>query len=65
MALTQQEREWIDNHFEALSREITELKISMAVQKVKVGALSAIFGVLGGSIPVSLMIAVYFIRSWN
>lgn len=54
--ITQQEREWLDCHFNKLQEQITLVRIEIAKLKVK----SGIWGIIGGCIPVAIMIAIYF-----
>jgi len=55
--ITQKEREWIDCHFTKLQEQLTVVRIEIAKLKVK----SGIWGVIGGTIPVVIVIAIYFI----
>ena len=55
--ITQKEREWIDCHFSKLQEQLTIVRIEIAKLKVK----SGIWGVIGGTIPVVILIAMYFI----
>jgi hypothetical protein len=58
MALTQDDRNWIEKHFENLLTAIIVNKVDIAVLKTKAG----MFGMIGGIIPIAIMIAVYFIK---
>lgn len=55
--ITQQEREWLDCHFTKLQEQLTQVRIEIAKLKVK----SGVWGVIGGSVPVVILIAIYFI----
>ena len=55
--ITQQERDWLDCHFTKLQEQITLVRIEIAKLKVK----SGIWGVIGGTIPVVIFIAIYFL----
>lgn len=57
MALTQKEREWIEKHFNSLNDRITEVRIEIAKLKVKAG----IFGVIGGMIPITVLLCAYLL----
>jgi len=57
MSLTQSEREWVQGQFDDLRRELVQIQIDIATLKVKAG----VFGVIGGIIPVLVMIGIYFI----
>lgn len=55
--LDKEERVWIDNHFDTLRREIVKLQVDVAALKVK----ASIWGIIGGSIPVIITIAMYLV----
>uniref|UniRef100_A0A6M3L3R2 Uncharacterized protein n=1 Tax=viral metagenome TaxID=1070528 RepID=A0A6M3L3R2_9ZZZZ len=55
--ITSKEREWIECHFMKLQEQLTLVRIEIAKLKVK----SGIWGVIGGTIPVIILIAIYFI----
>ena len=55
--ITQKEREWLDCHFTKLQEQLTQVRIEIAKLKVK----SGIWGVIGGSVPVVILIAIYFL----
>ena len=55
--ITQKERDWIDCHFTKLQEQITLVRIEIAKLKVK----SGIWGVIGGTIPIVILLAIYFI----
>ena len=57
MALNQKEREWLECHFTKLNDRISDLRVDIATLKVKAG----IFGVIGGVIPVAILLCVYLI----
>lgn len=57
MALTSAERDWLDGKFEHLEETIVKNRVDIAILKVKAG----IFGIIGGTIPVAVMISVYFL----
>ena len=57
MALTEKEREWLECHFNKVNDKITKILVEIAVLKVK----SGIWGVIGGTIPVVILIAIYCI----
>ena len=57
MALTQKERTWIESHFNKMNDRISDLRVDIATLKVKAG----IWGLLGGAIPVIVLIGVYII----
>lgn len=57
MALTKNERTWIESHFDALRREVVKVQIDIATLKVKAG----IWGLIGGAIPVVITIAIYLL----
>ena len=42
----------------ALQVEINSLRVDMATQRVKVGLVATVLGVVGGIVPVSIMILV-------
>ena len=56
MALNQNERKWIEDHFTKLNDQITNVRVDIATLKVKAG----IWGIIGGVIPVLISIALYF-----
>ena len=55
--ITEKERIWIDGHFTKLYEQLTQVRIEIAKLKVK----SGIWGVIGGAIPVVILVAIYFI----
>jgi hypothetical protein len=57
MSLTIKEREWIQGEFDKLSAEVVKVQIGQAVLKVK----SGIWGLVGGCIPVVILIGIYII----
>lgn len=57
MSLTEKERDWLECHFTKVNDKITKILVEIAVLKVK----SGIWGAVGGSIPVVILIAIYFI----
>ena len=56
MALTEKDRTWIEGHFERLRELIVSNQIDIAVLKIKAG----IWGLIGGTIPIVILIATYF-----
>ena len=52
MSFTDKEREWLEEHFDELRREMVQLQIAVATLRVKAG----IWGLLGGAIPVGIFI---------
>ena len=56
--LTVREQEWLNNHFAKIQEQLTLIRIDVAKLKVK----SGIWGVIGGCVPVIILIAIYFIR---
>jgi hypothetical protein len=57
MALNQRERDWIEQHFDTLRREVVKIQIDIATLKAKAG----IWGLIGGAIPVVITIAIYLV----
>lgn len=57
MALTEKERNWFEDRFEKLNDRITEVRVDIAGLKVK----SGIFGVIGGVIPVTVLLCIYLL----
>jgi hypothetical protein len=55
--ITQDERKWIDCHFSKMQEQITLVRIELAKLKVK----SGVWGVIGGAIPVIILVAIYLI----
>ena len=51
------DREWIDDKFESLRREIVKVQIDIATLKVK----SGIWGLIGGSIPILITLLIYLV----
>jgi hypothetical protein len=56
MALTQKEHEWLDTKFDGIHDRFTEVLVEIAKLKIK----SGVWGLVGGLIPVVIMIAIYF-----
>ena len=56
MALTNEDRNWIQEKFDELRDLIIANRVDIAVLKVKAG----IFGIIGGSIPVLITLAIYW-----
>ena len=54
--MTQRERDWIEGHFGKLNDRLTEVRIEIAKLKIKAG----IWGIIGGAIPVLIIIGIYF-----
>ncbi len=52
MSFTDKERQWLEEHFDELRRELVQLQISVATLRVK----ASIWGLLGGAIPVGIFI---------
>ena len=61
MALTKAERNWIEEHFESLRREIVKVQIDVATLKARGG----FYGLIGGMIPIIILICVYLITKWG
>jgi hypothetical protein len=57
MALSTNDKKWIEGKFESLRNHITQNRIDIAVLKVK----SGVWGLLGGLVPVLITIALYFV----
>jgi hypothetical protein len=57
MALSMNDKKWINTKFKELSELVTKNRIDIAVLKVKAG----VWGVIGGAIPILITIAMYFI----
>lgn len=55
--MTADDRAWIENHFDTLRREVVKIQIDLAGLKVK----SGLVGLLGGCIPVIVLLCVYWI----
>lgn len=55
--MTKQEQQWINDHFAKVQEQFALLRVDIAQLKVK----SGIWGVIGGTIPVVILIAIYFI----
>lgn len=55
--ITDKEREWIEGHFTKLQDQLILVRIEIAKLKVK----SGIWGVIGGTIPVIILAAIYLI----
>jgi len=59
MSLTNDERKWIEGHFDGLRRELVGVQIAVAKLTVKAG----IWGVFGGAIPIIITAGIYiFLR---
>lgn len=58
MSFTEDERNWLDEHFENIRREVFQLRID--VEKLKVKA--SIWGALGGGITVLITACIYLLR---
>lgn len=54
MSLTDNERSWIESHFDDLRKEVVQARIDIATLKVKAGA----WGLMGGMIPVIIYLAI-------
>ncbi len=52
------DREWFDKKFDELRKEVVKVQIDVATLKVKAG----VWGLIGGSIPLAIMLAAYFIE---
>lgn len=61
MSLTDNERAWIDDHFDNLRREVVALRIEVEKLKIKYGTTAGIWGLLGGCIPVGITICTYLL----
>ncbi len=57
--MTGDEQKWMERHFEKVNDRLTDVRIEIAKLKVKAG----IWGVIGGAVPVLIMLAIYFLRS--
>ena len=55
--LSRDDRNWIEDHFTKLRELIVENQIAIAVLKVKAG----IFGIIGGMIPIIIMLCIYWL----
>lgn len=55
--MIQKDREWIENHFDSLRREVVKVQIDIATLKVKAG----IWGLIGGAIPVAAALGIYLL----
>jgi putative component of toxin-antitoxin plasmid stabilization module len=55
--MTIDDRKWIETHFEKLNDRIAELRVEIAMLKVKAGT----FGLIGGVIPIAVMLCIYWI----
>ena len=53
MSFTDKEREWLEEHFDELRREMVLLQIAVATLRVKAG----VWGLIGGMIPVGIFIS--------
>lgn len=52
MSFTDKEREWLEEHFDELRREMVQLQLAVATLRVKAG----VWGLLGGAIPIGIFI---------
>lgn len=57
MALSNNDKKWIEEKFKALTEVVTKNRIDIAVLKVK----SGVWGLIGGLIPVLITIALYLV----
>lgn len=57
MALSHNDRKWIEQHFSNLRELIVKNQVAIGVLETKAG----IFGLIGGCIPIIIMIALYFL----
>lgn len=55
--MTRKERDWIDCHFTKVNEQITLVRIEIAKLKIK----SGIWGLMGGLIPIVIMIGLYLL----
>jgi hypothetical protein len=60
MALTKDERTWVESHFSKVNDRLTEVLVDIATLKVK----CSIWGLIGGSIPVAIMLCGYLVTKW-
>ena len=58
MSFTDTEREWLDEHFENIRRELFNLRIDVEKLKVK----SGVWGALGGGVAVLVAVCIYLLR---
>ncbi len=58
--MTTEDRKWIEGKFKDLTKEVVLLRIGQAKLFVKCG----VWGLLGGSIPVLIMLAIIVIRGY-
>lgn len=56
--MTSDDRKWIEGKFDSLTREVVLLRVGVAKLSVKCG----VWGLVGGSIPVLIMLAIIVIR---
>jgi hypothetical protein len=59
--VTNQDRTWIEGHFESLRREVVKVQVDIAMLKVKAG----VWGVLGGVATVAVAVGLYAISKWG
>ena len=55
--ITKTEQQWLNEHFTKIQEQLTLIRIDIAKLKVK----SGIWGVIGGCVPVVILIAIYFV----
>lgn len=53
------DREWIEEKFESLRREVVKVQIDIATLKVK----ASLWGALAGAIPVIVGLGIYYLKS--
>jgi len=57
MALTNKERDWLEEKFETVRQEIVKVQVDIATLKVRAG----IWGLMGGMIPILTALGISYL----
>jgi len=61
MALTEKEREWLDERFIKINERLTEVRVDIATLQYSEKVRAGIWGIVGGLIPVLITVGTYVV----